>query len=527
MKFVNHLYFSIVVCFCLSTRLSAQSFTRSELTTPLTNPWEITYGPDGFLWLSESGANVVRVDPTSGAKTTVFTAADYFGGAPSEALNACFQPNIGAGTLGLTLHPDFLTPNSSYVYFVYSYNSGTTQTPATKFKIVRLTWNAVSATVTASLNLITNLPTSYDHLGGRLLAVKQNGLNYLYLSIGDHGISETNAPTCYTLQSTNPNNFTQDINFLNGKIHRFNMDGTIPTTNPVIGNSFYTRGHRNPQGLAFNPTQNILYDIEHGDRTDDEINIIEKGKNYGWKNVRGYHSDNNIAGEAAFVAGYTINPSISGDGLKEALYSWCATPQPTTTAFLDWCTVAPSDGIYYNSTAIPTWSNSLLVVTLKNGSLTDNEVFKFQLDASGTALVPSTTLTPNPQTFFGADQNLNGRLRDICISPDGKKIYLINNGGAATDKITVYTYNPPAISVKEYTKTISFNLSPNPTTGEVLVNSTEIIQSISIEDVMGKTLKHITENTTQFSISDLPSGIYFVKISGVTSNSAIKKIIKQ
>jgi Secretion system C-terminal sorting domain len=96
-----------------------------------------------------------------------------------------------------------------------------------------------------------------------------------------------------------------------------------------------------------------------------------------------------------------------------------------------------------------------------------------------------------------------------------------------TDKITVYTYNPPAISVKEQTKTISFSLSPNPTTGEVLINSTESVQSISIEDIMGKTLKYITENTTQFSISDLPSGVYFVKVSGGNSNSAIKKIIKQ
>ncbi len=523
---LNRLFFAVIICFSLFTKLSAQSFTRTELPTPLTNPWEITYGPDNFLWLTESGGKVVRVDPASGAKTTVFTAADYFGGAPSEALSTCFQPNIGAGTLGLTLHPDFLTVGSSYIYFVYSYNSGTTQAPATKFKIVRLTWNSVSSSVTASLNLVTSLPTSYDHLGGRLLAVKQNGFNFLYLSIGDHGISETNSPTCYTPQSNNPNNLTQDINYLNGKIHRFNMDGTIPTTNPVIGNSFYSRGHRNPQGLAFNPTQNVLYDMEHGDRTDDEINVIEKGKNYGWKNVRGYHSDNNIAGEAAFVAGYTINPSISGDGLKEAMYAWCATAQPTISNFGDWCTVAPSDGIYYNSTGIPNWNNSLLVVTLKNGTVTDNEVFKFQLDASGTALVPSTTLTPNPQTFFGADQSLNGRLRDICVSPDGKKIYLINNGGAATDKITVYTYVPPAISVKELTKTISFNLSPNPTTGEVVVNSTDLIHSISIEDVMGKTVKLVTENTTKFSISDLPNGVYFVKVTGNAANYSIKKIIK-
>ncbi|MBK6641236.1 MAG: hypothetical protein IPG39_08325 [Bacteroidetes bacterium] len=85
----------------------AQVFNRSELTTQVNTPWEITFGPDNYLWLTESGGRVIRVDPVTGNKQIVYTAPDYFNGSPLEQWPLCFQPNIGAGTLGLALHPDF------------------------------------------------------------------------------------------------------------------------------------------------------------------------------------------------------------------------------------------------------------------------------------------------------------------------------------------------------------------------------------------------------------------------------------
>ncbi len=268
-------YFLNIVILLLFFSANSQSFIRSELSTTLTTPWEITYGTDNFLWLTEAGGKISRVDPTSGNKIVVYTASDYFSGSSLEQSSLCSQPNIGVGTLGLTLHPNFLNVSTSFIYYLYSYNSGTTLAPATKFKIVKLTWDAMSNTVIANTDLVTQLPTGYDHLGGRLLAITQNSISYLYLSCGDNGISETNSPTCYSPQSNNPNNFAQDPNYKNGKIHRFNIDGTIPFDNPISGNSFFTRGHRNPQGLMYNSSQNILYDIEHGDQTDDEINILQ------------------------------------------------------------------------------------------------------------------------------------------------------------------------------------------------------------------------------------------------------------
>ncbi len=521
---MRNIFIQLAVLFVFNMS-QAQVFIRSELPTALDTPWEIIYGPDGFLWLTEKGGKVVRVDPVTGTKTIVYTASDYFGGSPLEKSPLCFQPDIGSGTLGMALHPDFMNAATSYIYFVYSYNSGTTSVPVTKFKIERLTWSAVSSSVIANTTMVLMMPTGYDHLGGRLMVIKQNNIPYLFFTVGDNGISETNSPTCYSPQSTNPNNFAQDPTYKNGKVHRFNIDGTIPANNPISGNSFYTRGHRNPQGLIFNPVQNIIYDIEHGDRTDDEINILEAGMNYGWKYVRGFHNDNNYPGENTFVTTYTPNPSIANDALKEPMFTWCTTAQPTNTVFLDWCTVAPSDGIYYGSTGIPDWTNSLLVVTLKNGLSTDQEVYQIKLNANGTGIVPSTSSDPNPRRFFGGDQALNGRLRDIAISPDGKKIYLINNGGNTPDKITMYTYDGPTGVVQ--TSEPGFNLSvyPNPSNGEVTISCTEGIRHLKLTNMLGEQVMELNPASGVVDLSTLSHGTYLLRIETITGKIVFRKIL--
>ncbi len=520
--------FNLLLTFAFfNLNIFAQGFIRSELTTTLTTPWEMTYGQDGNLWLTESGGRVSKVDPITGVKKIVFTAPDYFSGSILEQSPNCTNPDIGFGTLGLALHPDFLNVATSYIYFVYSYNSTNTVSPVTKFKIVRLKWDAVNDLVINDTTIIPNMPTGYDHLGGRLLAVKQNSINYLYFTIGDNGISETNAPTCYNPTSSNPNFLTQDPNYKNGKIHRFNMNGSVPFDNPISGNSLFTRGHRNPQGLIYNPIQNILYDTEHGDRTDDEINILMSGKNYGWKSVRGYHADNNYTGEAAFVSSYTLTPGITGDGLKEPLYSWCATPQPTTPYNTDWCTVAPTDGVYYNNNWIPNWANSLLVVTLKDGLNTDMEMFRFQLNPDGISLAPSTSLTPNPEKYFSGDQSLNGRLRDIAISPDGKKIYLINNGGTNRDKITVYTYDPLAGIINNSLTESDLKIFPNPANETINISGTQKIKNVKIYSLIGEIMKEEVGELHSINLADLASGLYILSVTTIKNQQVSYKIVKQ
>lgn len=501
--------------------VKAQVFIRSELPTPLTTPWEITYGPDNFLWITESGGKVVRVDPNSGSKTVVYTAPDYSASSPLEQSTLCFKPMLASGTLGLALHPDFLDSATSYIYYVYSYNSGTPAAPATKFKIKRLKWDAFSGTVVNDTDIVTLLPTGYDHIGGRLMAIRQHGTPYLYLSIGDNGISDDTSPACYAPQSTNPNNYAQDPTTKNGKIHRFNIDGTIPSDNPIPGNSFYTRGHRNPQGLIYNPNLDIVYDIEHGDRSDDEINILHKGMNYGWKRVRGYHNDDNYPGEAAFIASYVPHPDIANDALIEPFYSFCATPQDTATDYLDWCTVAPSDGIYYGSNGIPAWSNSLLIVTLKDGLTADMQMFQFKLQDNG-ALVPSTPEKPNPQKYFAADQALNGRLRDIAISPDGKKIFLVNNYGGMADKITVYQYDSVASGIQNTKIDESAWLYPNPATDILKINlsgnNNHNIEKIVIYNTLFQVVYTDEKDFQQVDVSSFSKGVYIAVLVTGTGN---------
>jgi len=295
----------------------------------------------------------------------------------------------------------------------------------------------------------------------------------------------------------------------------------------MAGNSFFTRGHRNPQGLIYNPAQNILYDTEHGDQTDDEINVLESGKNYGWKNIRGYHSDNNFPGEGTYASSYTLNPAITGDGLKEPLFSWCATAIPTSTNYLEWCTPAPTDGVYYSGNGIPGWDNSLLVVTLKNGTTTDPEVYKFKLDASGTSIVPSTTATPNPTRFFGGDKSLNGRLRDIAISPDGKKIFLINNKEANRDKITVYTYDVASGIEKNKDADTRLKIYPNPVSNFLNLETDLMFNNVRVFNVVGSCVISEEGNTRQIDVSTLTPGIYMLEFNMKNGNKITRKIVKQ
>ncbi len=417
----------------LNVQGHAQQFIRRQLPSPLQTPWEITYGPDSMLWITEEGGKVSRMDPVSGQKSLIYEAPDYFGGDQTETAR-CGRV-IGAHTYGLALHPDFV--DSPFVYFMYSYNQGTDNTPSTRFKIVKLSWDAANEVIIQAIDLIPNLPNGYDHWGGRMIATKEGVQTYLYFSIGDLGSTDE---SCYQSPSENPNLQTQDPTTLNGKIHRVYLDGTIPLDNPIPGNSFFTRGHRNPQGLAYNPVQGIVYDIEHGHRTDDEINVLHKGMNYGWRDVSGFH-DGNYPEEIAYVADYQPDTTIPNDSLVEPLYAWGTTNQPNG-GFLSWPTVAPSDGIYYGSETIPSWTNSLLVVTLKDGNQTDMEVFQFNLTPDGKSLIPSTLEQPNPRTYFGEDQQINGRLRDIAVSPDGSQIFLITNNWGVDDFVIVYSYIP-------------------------------------------------------------------------------------
>jgi aldose sugar dehydrogenase len=324
----------------------------SILASGLSQPWEILWGPDNFIWMTERGGKISRVDPNTGTVTPVFTVSDAV--AQGEG-----------GLLGMVLDPNFVT--TKQLYIAYNYNEASVY----KEKIVRYTYNGTSLISPATI--YENITAGGIHNGCRLLITADQKL---LITTGDAGNQS----------------FPQNKSSVNGKILRLNLDKTIPSDNPVAGNPFWSWGHRNPQGLVF--ANGKLYSSEHGPDTDDEINIIEKGRNYGWPDVKGFCD----AGEQTFC---------SANNVKEPIKAW--TP-----------TVAVSGLDYYNNDLIPQWKNSLLLATLKDATL-----HQLKLDAAGTAVIETN------EYYDGK----YGRLRDICIAPDGK-VYICTGNGS-NDKIVV------------------------------------------------------------------------------------------
>jgi glucose/arabinose dehydrogenase len=319
----------------------------SVLVSGLNYPWEITWGPDNFIWMTERNGKISRVDPTTGNVTRLLSVEEVI--ATGEG-----------GLLGMALHPD-LTAHPE-VFIAYDYNSG----QGYKEKVVKYLYN--NNTLTNPQVLIDGINASSIHNGCRLLIGPDQKL---YITTGDASHSSD----------------AQDKNGLNGKILRLNLDGSIPSDNPFTGNPVFTYGHRNSQGLVF--VGNRLYNSEHGPSNDDEINIIEKGRNYGWPDVEGY-CDNR-----------TEREFCSANNVKEPIYAWTPT---AAVCGLD----------YYNKELIPTWKNSLLLVSLKNARL-----YQLKLDSAGTRFT-------EVNEFF---KNKYGRLRDLCIAPDGTVYICTSNGG--------------------------------------------------------------------------------------------------
>jgi PQQ-dependent dehydrogenase (s-GDH family) len=319
------------------------------LTQNLQHPWEILWGPDNFIWMTERGGRISRVNPSGGAVTTVFTIPDVV--SQGEG-----------GLLGMALHPQFTA--NPFVYVVYNYNNN-----GYKEKIVRYSYNG--ATLALPTILLDNIKASSIHNGCRLLIVDDK----LFITTGD--AADQSLP--------------QDTSTLNGKILRLNLDGSIPADNPFPNNAVWSFGHRNAQGLVM--ANGNLFSSEHGPTSDDEINIIEKGRNYGWPTVNGYC---NSSGEQSFC---------SANNVKEPIEAW--TP-----------TIAVCGMDYYNADQILQWKNSLLVTTLKGSRL-----YQLKLNNTKTDIIES-------KEFF---TNTYGRLRDICIAPNGK-VYISTSNGS-DDKI--------------------------------------------------------------------------------------------
>jgi hypothetical protein len=402
------------------------------------------------------------------------------------------------------------------------------------------------------VTILNTIPGSSDHNSGRLVIgpVIEPGLSgetashtqyRMYYTVGDMGAGQF-------LNTTRTEN-AQNVNVMEGKVLRLNtevdgdggLDNWVPNDNPFYNASsitpqdyVFSLGHRNPQGLAWGNVNgtNRLYSSEQMDRTDDEINIIEAGKNYGWDqvsgfcegNVNGYRiGQNNSANEQGFCS---ITPTN-----KEPIFTMFTTPASGMAALMAqsnnafWPTVACSSIDFYGQNVIPGWPGSLLLSPLKK-----DFVYRVKLNANGDAVTGDTI------SYFRGDGN---RVRRIRVAPNGLQFYVARDVGASSNggAIVEYTYTGPLLAIGDdrtnhYVVANLMKVYPNPVTGTLYVESKKEMRKpllAQFYDATGRVVKETTSYQNKFSIdiSSLPRGMYIFKLYNTYEvQMQIEKVVK-
>jgi glucose/arabinose dehydrogenase len=225
------------------TRVPDVSVART-VATKLEIPWGIAFLPDGSALVAERDTAEIRRVATDGTTSRVDEVAGV-------------EANGEAGLLGLVVPPANLTGGTPMVYAYF--------TAASDNRIVRMPYD--NGRLGEPDTVLTGIPKAGNHDGGRMV-IGPDGK--LWVGTGEAG----NPP------------LAQQLDSLGGKILRLNLDGSVPADNPFRGSPVWTLGHRNVQGLAFD-SRGQLWATEFGQNTWDELNRIERGRNYGWPAVEG------------------------------------------------------------------------------------------------------------------------------------------------------------------------------------------------------------------------------------------------
>lgn len=300
------------------------------IATNLQKPWALTFG-DGKIFFTEKVGRLRVVDNGTLVNESVadFRVADI----------------SDAGLLGVTTHPDFAQNHFMYVYYTYKEGDKLWN------KVLRITES--NDKIVDAMVILDKIPGAEFDDGG---VIKFGPDKKLYIGTGD----------------ATDQNAAQDLTSLAGKILRLNDDGSIPSDNPIPNSPIYSFGHRNPQGLAWDDQGN-LYETEEGPTKNDEINLIEKDKNYGWPNQE-------CSGSAEY---------------QSALNCYNVSIQPSGIA-------------YYGSGKLD-FKNSLILATLRGNIL-------YQLPIS------NGNITSQKIILDGL-----GRIREVGVGPDDYLYILTGN----------------------------------------------------------------------------------------------------
>src|SRR5947209_5593456 len=330
-----------------STSDGSVKFRVETFVSGLQVPWSIVFVPDGRVFVTERPGRVRVIENGQLRAEPLATIADV-------------EARSESGLMGLTLHPQF-TENHQ-LYLCYAYDSGNGQ----RDRVVRFreTGNAL---VDRKV-IIEDIPAAQFHAGCRL---RFGPDAKLYITAGEATQKE----------------IAQRLDSLGGKILRLNDDGTVPQDNPFVNQKgarpeIWTYGNRNPQGIDWQPGTGIMFETEHGPSGGDapgggdEVNIIEKGKNYGW-------------------------PIIHHTQTKEEMESPLLEYTPA---------VAPASGMFYKGTAFPQFHNNFFF-----GNLRGETIIRVVLD--GRRVVSQERLL----------EKQYGRIRDVAEGPDGAIYFSTSN----------------------------------------------------------------------------------------------------
>jgi glucose/arabinose dehydrogenase len=331
------------------------AFKLETVVEGVTAPWGLDFLPDGRMLITEKGGALRLAD-----------AKGVLAPEPVQGVPAVWSKGQG-GLLDVAVHPGYA--KNGWIYLSYS-DPGENDSAMTVVVRAKLKGNALTDLQTLFKAPAATYRTGNVHFGTRFVF---DGKGHVYFSIGERG-QQLDA---------------QDVTRPNGKVHRINEDGSIPKDNPFVDKadaikSIWSYGHRNPQGLAMHPTTGALYDVEHGPRGGDELNLVEKGKNYGWPVIT-YGMNYN---------GTPMTDKTAAPGMEQPLTYWVPS-------------IAVSSIGFYTGTKFPGWKGNLIL-----GSLAAQELRRLEMTDAG---ITQEVLFKNV-----------GRLRDVVMGPDGA-IYIAFN----------------------------------------------------------------------------------------------------
>ena len=336
------------------------------IASGLSHPWSVALMPDGGFLVTERDGNLRRID----AKGKV--------SAPITGVPSVFAQGQG-GLLDVVLAPDFDTSKRIYLSFAEPGDDDTAGTAVARATL----GDAALSDVRVIYRQVPKLDGG-NHFGSRIAF---DGHGHMFITQGE--------------RLRRP--MAQQLDVLQGKLVRLNLDGSVPRDNPFVGRKdarpeIWSYGHRNMQGLAVDPRTGTLWESEHGPRGGDELNLPQPGKNYGWPIIT-YGID---------YSGLRISESVgtSAPGMEQPHHYWAKSPGLSGMAF-------------YTGRPGAAWNDSLFL-----GSLAESNLIRLTL--KGNAIVGEERLLTD----------LGARIRDVRVGNDGKVVVLTDEENGKLLRLT-------------------------------------------------------------------------------------------